>query len=64
MFDADDAGRKAVQELTPMVIEEGFEVDSIDLEDNTDPGDLSRDEVQQMKDILDAKSSDYRQSTE
>lgn len=64
MFDADDAGRKAVQELTPMVIEEGFEVDSIDLEDNTDPGDLSRDEVKQIKGILDAQNSNYRQSTE
>lgn len=64
MFDADDAGRAAVKELIPLVEGEGFEVDSLDLEDGTDPGDLSRDEVQQIKAILDAQNSNHRQSPE
>lgn len=64
MFDGDEAGNKAAKELMPLVEEEGFEVEQIELDDDTDPGDLSKEEVVQIKAILDAQNRNYRQGPE
>jgi len=40
LFDGDDAGRKAAKLYKPLLEEEGFIVEIIDLPDDTDPGNL------------------------
>lgn len=45
MFDGDDAGRAAMDKLQPLIEEANFEVDRINLEDGTDPGDLDTESV-------------------
>ena len=49
---ADPAGIKAAQELQPLLEKENFFVSVIDLPENMDPGELSTDEVQQLKRML------------
>jgi len=45
MFDGDDAGRSAMDKIQPLIEEANFEVDRINLEDGTDPGDLDTESV-------------------
>ena len=45
MFDGDDAGRAAMDKLHPLIEEANFEVDRINLEEGTDPGDLDTESV-------------------
>jgi DNA primase len=52
MFDGDTAGREAAAELKPIIEECGFEVQNIDLPDDTDPGDLSQDDVDSIKEYI------------
>ncbi len=49
MFDGDDAGRKAAKELQPLLEEDGFFVDTIELEDDTDPGNLTTEYINRVK---------------
>jgi DNA primase len=48
MFDGDEAGRNAMDKLQPLIEEADFEVDRINLEDDTDPGDLDKESVQSI----------------
>ncbi len=52
MFDGDDAGQKAQQQLKPLVEEEGFEVELIQLPDDMDPGELSQEEVDSIREYV------------
>jgi len=45
MFDGDFAGKKAAQDLKPLIEELEFLVDIIHLEEDTDPGELEQDDV-------------------
>ena len=45
MLDGDTAGRKAMEELKPLLEAADFYVEIIDLEDDTDPGDLGSEDV-------------------
>ncbi len=47
-YDGDDAGRKASVELKPRLEDLGFEVEIIELQDDTDPGNMSQDEVNSL----------------
>jgi len=49
MFDGDDAGRSAAKELKPLIEEQNFEVEIINLPDDIDPGVLSDEEVASIK---------------
>lgn len=49
MFDGDEAGQKAQQQLKPFVEEEGFIVELITLPDGVDPGELSQESVDSIK---------------
>lgn len=57
LYDGDDAGRKAAALLKPL-LEENFEVEILDLEDDTDPGDLSLEAVTEIKEYISGESSD------
>ncbi len=48
MFDGDDAGRIAAKKLKPLVEDLEFEVEIIELEENSDPGNLSEEYVQSI----------------
>jgi DNA primase len=52
MFDGDDAGRKAARELTPLLEQEGFATETINLPDNKDPGELDSSEVTSIKEYI------------
>ena len=52
MFDGDDAGRKAARELTPLLEQEGFATEIINLPDNKDPGELDQIEVISIKEYI------------
>ena len=45
LFDGDAAGRKAAEHLKPLVEDAGFVVEIINLPDDTDPGELSSEDV-------------------
>jgi len=45
LFDGDEAGRKAARLLKPLIEEEGFIVEVVDLPDDTDPGDLDAEDI-------------------
>jgi DNA primase len=49
LFDGDKAGREAAHELKPLIEEQGFEVEIINLPDDIDPGVLSDEEVASIK---------------
>jgi DNA primase len=49
LFDGDKAGREAAKELKPLIEEQGFTVEIIDLPDDTDPGDLDDTAVSSIK---------------
>ncbi len=48
MYDGDDAGRNASEKLKPLIEEAGFEVENIELEDETDPGDMPQEYVNEI----------------
>lgn len=49
MFDGDEAGRQAATQLQPLIEEAGFSVNIVHLPDDTDPGSLSQDILNQIK---------------
>lgn len=49
LFDGDKAGREAAAELKPLIEEQGFTVEIINLPDDTDPGVLSDTDVASIK---------------
>lgn len=57
MFDGDEAGKKAMDELQPLIEESGFIVEQIELPEGSDPGDLDQDSVTRIKDYISEKSS-------
>jgi len=52
MFDGDEAGRKAANETKPLIEEHDFSVELISLHDDTDPGDLSVEDILQIKEYI------------
>lgn len=56
MFDGDDAGREATKKLKPLLEECEFEVEVITLEDGQDPGELSQDYVDSIREYINAKT--------
>lgn len=52
MFDGDEAGRKAAQTLKPLIEEDGFVVEIVNLNDDTDPGELDQDDVNSIKEYI------------
>jgi DNA primase len=49
LFDGDEAGRTAAKKLRPLVEEQNFIVELVDLPDGQDPGDLSQEDVDSIK---------------
>ena len=60
MLDGDDAGRKAAALLADKTRALEMDADTIDLEDDTDPGDLSAEEVKMLENLLYGGNSDSR----
>lgn len=52
LFDGDDAGRKAAQQLKPIIEQEGFIVEIINLPDDVDPGELDHDDVRGVSEYI------------
>lgn len=52
LFDGDQAGIKAAEELKPVLEKENFYVSIIDLPEDRDPGDLTQDEVDHLKKLI------------
>lgn len=52
MFDGDEAGQQAQEQFKPLVEEQGFEVELIKLPENMDPGELSKEEVDSIKEYV------------
>lgn len=49
LFDGDTAGKEAAIKLKPIIEEHGFVVEIVDLPDDVDPGDLSKEDVLAIK---------------
>lgn len=56
MFDGDDAGRDAAKKIKPLIEELDFIVEIINLEDDQDPGELSQEYVDSIKEYVNAQS--------
>lgn len=52
LFDGDEAGRKAVQVLKPLIEAEGFLVEAINLPDDVDPGELDLEDVRSISEYI------------
>jgi DNA primase len=52
LFDGDDAGRKAAKLYKPLLEDEGFIVEIVDLPDGTDPGDLDRENCRSIAEYV------------
>jgi DNA primase len=52
MFDGDDAGREAAKKLKPAIEQLELECEIITLEDNQDPGELSQDYINSIKEYV------------
>jgi DNA primase len=52
MFDGDDAGAKAAEQLKPSIEAEGFVVEIITLPHGTDPGELDREEILSISEYI------------
>lgn len=64
-FDPDEAGAKAAKELKPRLESYGFEVEILTLEEGTDPGDMSQDDVDSLKEYVNNdKDTKTQQATE
>lgn len=59
MYDGDEAGQEAMEKLVPILQECDYVVEKIVLEDNTDPGDLSQEYVDSIKEYISEKDSDH-----
>ena len=57
MYDGDDAGQEAMKKLEPVLQEAGYLVEKITLESDMDPGDLSQEYVDSIKDWISEKDS-------
>jgi DNA primase len=57
MFDGDDAGREAAKKLKPLIEELEFKVEIIQLEDDQDPGEMSQEYVDSIKEYINAENS-------
>lgn len=63
MLDPDTAGKEAASKLKPLIEAQDFQVEVIELEEGTDPGDLTQDTVNMIKGYIDDQDSSNRQST-
>lgn len=63
MYDGDQPGQEAMTKLQPILEEAGYMVEKIVLEEDTDPGELSQDYVNSIKEWINEKDSSSRQST-
>ena len=52
MFDGDEAGREAAKKLKPLIEENDFQCEIIGLEDDSDPGELSQEYVDSIKEYI------------
>ncbi len=52
LFDGDTPGREAAKALKPLIEEQGFIVEILPMEDGTDPGDMSAEDIQTLKSKL------------
>lgn len=52
MFDGDEAGRQAMQKLKPILEEAEYEVEIITLEDDSDPGELTQEAIDSIKEYI------------
>lgn len=52
MYDGDPPGKDAAKKLKPLIEECGYEVELITLEDDTDPGELSQEDVDSIKEYI------------
>ena len=53
LFDGDDAGRKAAQQVKPLIEQEGFIVEIINLPEGTDPGELDKEDIRSIAEYID-----------
>ena len=53
LFDGDDAGRKAAQQVKPLIEQEGFIVEVINLPEGTDPGELDKEDIRSIAEYID-----------
>lgn len=58
-FDGDDPGQKATEEILPLIKDCGFMVDKITLESDMDPGILTQEQVDIIKEYI-SEDSDHR----
>jgi len=56
MMDGDTAGREAAKKLKPLIEQEGFECEIINLEEDTDPGMLSQEYVDSIREYINEKN--------
>lgn len=52
LFDGDDAGRKAAEHLKPLIEEQEFQVEIINLPDDMDPGDMDQEYVDSIREYV------------
>lgn len=64
MFDGDEPGQEAMKKLEPVLQEAGYITEQITLEADSDPGELSQEYVDSIKEYIIEKDSNSRQSTE
>lgn len=57
MYDGDNAGREAANKLKPLIEEMELTVEIINLQDDQDPGELSQEDVDSIKEYIIGKSS-------
>ena len=54
LFDGDDAGREAAEKINPIIEELEFTVEILKVEDGLDPGDFSQEDVNMIKEYVNA----------
>ncbi len=59
LYDGDKAGRDAAKKIKPLIEELDFIVEIIDLPDDSDPGDLNQEDVDQIKAYINEENSDH-----
>jgi DNA primase len=52
MYDGDTAGREAAKKLEPIIQGQGFKVEIIAMEDDTDPGELNQEHVEMIREYI------------
>lgn len=57
MFDGDEAGRTAMTKLQPLLEEAGYTVEQVQLEDGSDPGEMSQEYVDSIKEYISENSN-------